>query len=42
MDSGRIDMRKVIRKAKVNGFEASSALDKLGTVFHNVMHDVHG
>jgi len=35
-------MRKVIRKGKVNGFEASDALAMLGIVVLNVLHVVHG
>jgi len=29
-------------KGKVNGFDASDALDKLGTIVLNVFHVVHG
>jgi len=29
-------------KGKVNGFEASNALDMLGTIVCNVVHIVHG
>lgn len=36
-----VTMRKIIRKGEVNGFGASNALDKLGTVL-NVVHVVHG
>ena len=42
MDSGSTIMRKVIRKGKVNGFEASDALAMLGIVVLNVLHVVHG
>ena len=41
MYSGRIVMRKVTRKGKVNGFEVSYALAMLGTVVLNVVHDMH-
>ena len=42
MDNGSTIMRKVIKKGKENGFEASYALDMLGTVVLNVVHALHG
>ena len=42
MNGGRTIMRKVIRKGKINGFEVSYALAKLGTVVLNVVHVVYG
>ena len=35
-------MRKVFRKGKVNGFEASYAFPMLRMIFLNVVHGVHG
>jgi len=40
MDDGRIIMRKVTRKGKVNGLEASYALAMFGTVVLNVVYVV--
>ena len=34
-------MRKVVRKGKVNGFEASYAMATLRTVVLNVVHVMH-
>jgi len=39
-DNGTI-MRKVIRKGKVNRFEALDAFATLGTVVLNVVHALH-
>lgn len=41
MDDGRTIMGKVIKKGKVNGFEASYALAMLGTFVLNVVHALH-
>ena len=41
MDDGRITMGKVIKKGKVNGLEASYALDMLGIFFLVVAHVLH-
>ena len=41
MDGSNIVMRKVARKGKVNGFEASYALAILGTIVLNVADVLH-
>ena len=41
MDGGSIDMRKVTKKGKVNGFEVLDAMAKLGTLVLNGVHVVH-
>ncbi len=41
MDGGTTDMRKVIKKGKVNGSEVSYAWAKLGTMVLKVVHVVH-
>ena len=41
MDNGNIVMRKVTRKGKVNGFEASYALAMLGAIVLIVAHLLH-
>ena len=41
MDHGSIDMRKVTRKDRVNGYEAANALAMLGIVVLNVVHVMH-
>lgn len=41
MDDGRTVMGKVIKKGKVNGFEASYALAMFGTVVLDITYVLH-
>ena len=41
MDGGSVVMRDVIRKGKVNGFEASDALAMSRTIILYVVHVMH-
>jgi len=41
MDGSSIIMRKITKKGKVNGLEASYALYMLGTIVLNVAHVLH-